>query len=302
MRPLALVFLLLAVPLHAEESTTEALLARAWPAAGYARLDQIGEGIGIVFTPDLSVPGNCDFYRAMGFACFASADWLEVLSDIHAHNLANPGRRIRTLILETHGTNGHGLRLQAGRKPDDARSYIAVAALQEILEPVGVRTIVLSACNSGRLLRPEIYRRLDRDPGDALFLPATKGILDATEDFDPARSRVVVITPGTSRIETTLVGSVRELSPATRDALEEAARQHDVTLPKQFAVSEMLIQMLARSDDLVLLTGAHVEELSKLQTTPDDSERIFRRFVERLEEIAERTVSSSGGSVATTRK
>ncbi|HET8796660.1 MAG TPA: hypothetical protein VFO89_03170, partial [Thermoanaerobaculia bacterium] len=68
------------------------------------------------------------------------------------------------------------------------------------------------------------------------------------------------------------------------------------------AVSEMLIQMLARSDDLVLLTGAHVEELSKLQTTPDDSERIFRRFVERLEEIAERTLSSSGGSVATTRK
>src|SRR5688572_20127880 len=174
--PLVLALLLVAVTAQAER--TSSLLARAWPAGPYADLQNIGTGIGIVFSPDLSVTGNCRFYRALGFACFESADWLKVLSEIHAHNMAEPARRIRTLILETHGTNGHGLKLQKGKKETDDRSYISVAALQEWVEPVGVRHIIISACNSGRLLRPEIYLKLNRDPGDPLFLPATLGIID----------------------------------------------------------------------------------------------------------------------------
>jgi hypothetical protein len=289
--PLFFALLLLTVSVQAEEKTST-LLARAWPAAAIAGIEDIGTGVGVVFTPDLSVKDNCLFYQALGFACFESADWLQVLGDIHAYNLDHPGRRIRTLILETHGTNGHGLKVQAGKNPDDARSYISVAALQEILEPVGVRYIVLSACNSGRLLRPEIYRKLNREPGDKLFLPATRGIIDATDEFDPKKSNVTVITPGHRQIETTLVGSLRELSPATRDSVRDAAKKHDVSLPKQFAISEMMIQMLTRDSALVLRTGAYVEELSKIQSAPSDSERLFRTFVTHLDFVAARDTHS----------
>lgn len=265
------------------------LLARAWPAAPYADLQNIGTGVGIVFSPDLSVAGNCRFYRALGFACFESADWLKILSEIHAHNMADPNRRIRTLVLETHGTNGHGLKVQTGKKETDDRSYISVAALQEWVEPVGVKHIIISACNSGRLLRPEIYLKLNREPGDPLFLPATLGIIDATDEFDPRRARTVVVTPGASHIETTLVGALRELAPSTRTALTAAAKARGVKLPKQFAVSEMLIQMMLRDPKLELRTGADpIEELSKEETPPDQSERLFQQFVDHLNYVAAR--------------
>jgi hypothetical protein len=290
--------LLVLLALHAGAAdNTQVLLAKAWPAAKIAGLEELGTGIGVVFTPDLSVKDNCRFFQALGFACFESADWLEVLSDIHAYNIDHPGRRIRTLVLETHGTNGNGLKLQTGKKPDDERSYISVGALQEMLEPVGVRYIILSACNSGRLLRPEIYRKLNPDNGDKLFLPATRGIIDATEDFDPKRTTTTVITPATSHIETTLVGSLSELAPETREALAAAAKKREVELPKQFAVSEMLIQMLLRDPQLRLRTGAHVEELSKEQTTPETSEKIFRAFVAHLDVLATRGATQTASAV-----
>lgn len=282
--PILLVLLLLASALHAESS--DALLARAWPLSPDESLAELGHGVGIVFSPDLSVGGNCRFYQALGFACFESADWLEILSGIHEYNIRHTSRPIRTLVLETHGTNGHGLRVQKGKKPTDDRSYISVGALQEWVEPVGVRNIIISACNSGRLLRPEIYLRLNRNPGDPLFLPATRGIIDATDLFHPERTRVTVITPGSSHIETTLVGALRELAPSTRKALQLAAKAHEVELPKQFAISEMLIQMLLRDTKLDLRTGAWVEELSKEQTSPQDSERLFDSFVAHLNYLA----------------
>ncbi|HJQ40057.1 MAG TPA: hypothetical protein VKB93_23170 [Thermoanaerobaculia bacterium] len=267
---------------------TEALLARAWPAGPYAGIEHIGTGVGIVFSPDLSVSGNCSFYRALGFACFESADWLQILGDIHSWNMEHPGNRIRTLILETHGTNGHGLRVQKGKKPDDDRSYISVGALQEWVEPVGVRHIIISACNSGRLLRPEIYLKLNREPGDPLFLPATLGVIDATDSFDPSRTKVTVITPASSHIENTLVGSLRELSPPARKAVTAAAKDRGVKLPKQFAISEMLIMMMLRDPELQLHASDYTEELSKEQTSPEVSERIFKSFAAHLDTIAGR--------------
>lgn len=270
---------------------SERLLARAWPETQNVRLEDLGTGVGVVFTPDLSVPGNCRFYTALGFACFESADWLRVLGEINEYNIANPDRRVRTLILETHGTNGNGLKLQKGKKPDDERSYIAVAALQEMLEPVGVRYVIISACNSGRLLRPEIYRRLNREPGDPLFLPATLGIVDASDFFDPRRSKVEVITPGASQIETTLVGAISELAPSTRKELARAAKLRGVKLPEKFAVSEMLIQMLLRDSKLSLRTGAHVDDLSKAQTSAKESEQFFTSFVAHLDFTAARDAS-----------
>jgi hypothetical protein len=287
---------LLAATVSAEE--TSVLLAKAWPASSVAGLRDVGAGVGIVFSPDLSVTGNCNFYAALGFACFESADWLEILSGIHAWNLANPGHRIKTLILETHGTNGNGLKVQTGKKDGDDRSYISVGALQEWLEPVGVRHIIISACNSGRLLRPEIYLKLDRNNGDKLFLPATRGIIDATDSFDPARNPITVITPGASQIETTLVGSLRELAPSTREAIEQAAKAHGVKLPTQFAISEMLIKMLLRDPSLELRTGAWVEELSKIQTSPQASERIFNAFVAHLNYVAARDPRTQTASAA----
>lgn len=295
-RILVITLVLLVANVSFANSRTDSLLARAWPGAPYAHLADIGTGIGIIFTPDLSVPGNCRFYQALGFACFESADWLKILGDIHAWNMEHPTSRLRTLILETHGTNGHGLRVQKSKKPDDDRSYISVGALQEWVEPVGVRNIIISACNSGRLLRPEIYLKLNRDPGDPLFLPATLGIIDATDQFDPSRTKVQVITPASSHIENTLVGALRELAPATRKALAEAAKEHDVTLPKQFAVSEILIMMMLRDPDLEMHAGDYTEELSKEQTSPQTSERIFKAFVDHLNYIAARDAKVESAS------
>jgi hypothetical protein len=295
--PLFVALFLLALSAQAVEKTST-LLARAWPAANVASIEDLGTGVGVVFSPDLSVKDNCRFYEALGFACFESADWLQVLGDIHAYNLSHPGRRIRTLVLETHGTNGHGLKVQAGKNPQDDRSYISVGALQEIVEPVGVRYVILSACNSARLLRPEIYRKLNRSPGDKLFLPPTRGIIDATDDFDEKKTNVTVITPGNSQIETTLVGSLRELAPSTRDAITAAAKKRGLELPKQFAISEMMIGMLIHDPNLVLRTGTYTEELSKVQSAPDASERLFKSFVTHLDFVAARNRPASSTAVA----
>jgi hypothetical protein len=97
-----------------------------------------------------------------------------------------------------------------------------------------------------------------------------------------------VITPGASQIETTLVGAVRELAPSTRGALESAAKSRGVKVPAQFAISEMLIKMLVRDKSLELRTGAWVEELSKVQTSPVGSERLFKTFVTHLDFLAAR--------------
>ena len=79
--------------------------------------NEIGRGIGVVFSPDLSVPDNCRFYQSLGFACFQGADWEVILDDVHRYNVLYPERRIFTLVLETHGTNGNGLKLQTSYDP-----------------------------------------------------------------------------------------------------------------------------------------------------------------------------------------
>jgi hypothetical protein len=281
-----------AVAAESRDRQTTALLVRAWPEAAFASLDNLGNGVGIVFTPDLTVPGNCRFYQALGFACFEnSADWSAVLASIRAYNATHPERPIRTLILETHGTNGNGLKLQKNKKANADRSYISVGALQERLEMEGVRYVVLSACNSRRLLRPEIYRHLDPNPGDKLFLPATCGIHGASAGFNPRRSRVTVVTSSQSQIEATLVGSLRELTPATRRAIERAAKDRGVKLPNQFAVSEMLIRMLIRDDDLELRPGAATAAMSETMSTVDKSEQLFDRFVDYLGAVVAREQS-----------
>jgi len=287
MRRLALILAALTFAAHVYAITpTEFLLARAWPYDTKAKLADAGRGVGIVFSPDLSVPGNCRFYQSLGFACFEDADWDAVLSGIRTYNILYPERAIRTLILETHGTNGNGLKLQTSYDPNADRSYISVGALQEHIEPDGVRYIVISACNSRRLLRPAIYRTLDPFNGDKLFLPATLGIINASRDWDPSRSRIVIATPATSHIEQTLAGSVKELSPATRRAITVSARSLGIQPPTQFAVSEMFMQMLLRDSNLELATGESIDELSRDMSPDSRGEKLFKSFVKYVNQLS----------------
>ena len=282
------VFLLvtcLTFPLFALDAKTP-LIAHAWPYRSSPKLADLGRGVGIVFSPDLSVRGNCGFYEAMGFACFDSADWSGVLNEIDRYNAIHSDEPIRTLLLETHGTNGNGLKLQGSYDPKAERSYIAVGALQERVQPMGIDYVVVSACNSGRLLRPMIYTALDPNPGDKLFLPPTCGIINASSSFDPTSTRVVVMTPVSSHIETSLVGRVKELAPATRRALADSAKQRGIKLPKEFAVSDMLIQILLHDPRLELTTGVHVDQLSKLVQPESASEGLFTSFVAYLNSLA----------------
>jgi len=274
-----------ALPVFAIDSSAT-LLARAWPHQASPKLTDLGRGVGIVFSPDLSVPGNCRFYQSLGFACFDDADWNRVLIGIRRYNDVHAADPIRTLLLETHGTNGNGLKLQTSYNAKAERSYISVGALQERVGPAGVEYVVVSACNSGRLLRPSIYTTLDPNPGDKLFLPATCGIIDASAGFDASSTRVIVLTPVSSHIETSLVGNVKELAPATRRAIANSANVKRIKPPKQFAVSDMLIQIVLRDPRLQLTTGAHVDALSQDINPQSASEGLFTSFVAYLNSVA----------------
>ncbi|MFZ2493873.1 MAG: hypothetical protein WA208_20530 [Thermoanaerobaculia bacterium] len=247
---------------------------------------ELGRGVGIVFTPDLSVPDNCAFYEALGFACFQSADWAAVLDEIRRNNEMAPEETIHTLVLETHGTNGNGLKLQESKQPNAPRSYISVAALQERLEPAGVEHVILSACNSGRLLRPSIYRKLDRNPGDRLFLPPTLGVIDASGQFDPARTPVRILAPAESHIETTILASPAELGPAARNELRAIALERGIPLPRTFAISDLLMKILIGDRTLTLRVARPVTELSNRASSPEESERLFEAFVSLLDSVA----------------
>jgi hypothetical protein len=279
-------------PFDRRPQSTGEILAASWSYDPYARLSALGRGIGIVFTPDLSVPDNCRFYQSLGFGCFQDADWTRVLDGVEAFNASHPQAPIHTLLLETHGTNGNGLKLQASYSPRAERSYISVGALQQRLEPMGIRYVIISACNSGRLLRPMIVRSLDPNPGDKLFLPATCGIVNAGADFNPRRSKVTVITPSSSHIETSLIGAVRELAPVTRSLLTNAAKARGIVPPKQFAVSDMLMQILLRDSRLELTTRGYVDELSAQIQTEDSSEALYKSFTSYLNATAAREAPS----------
>ncbi|MGA8810857.1 MAG: hypothetical protein WB973_23535 [Thermoanaerobaculia bacterium] len=285
--PLAALLFLVAPQLHAADGNGSlALLDRAWPDVTSRRVSEIGRGVGVVFSPDLSVADNCRFYESLGFACFQDAEWEKILDAIHRHNVLYPERRIFTLLLETHGTNGNGLKLQTSYAPDAGRSYISAGALQQRLEPEGIYYVIISACNSGRLLRPAIYNQLDPNNGDKLFLPATKGIVNASPDFVASRSAVMLITPESSHIETTLVGKIAELSPSARRAITDAAKSLGITPPTNFAVSDMMTAMLTRDSHLQLSSGSYVDELSRAAASVDRSEQLFTKFVRYVNAVA----------------
>lgn len=282
----ALLFLAAPQFAAAADNSSLRLLDRAWPDVASRQVSEIGRGVGVVFSPDLSVADNCRFYESLGFACFQDADWEKVLDAVHRHNVLYPERRIFTLILETHGTNGNGLKLQTSYDPNASRSYISAGALQQRLEPEGIYYVIISACNSGRLLRPAIYNQLDPNNGDKLFLPATKGIVNASPDFVASRSAVMIITPESSHIETTLVGKIAELSPSARRAITVSAKSLGIVPPTEFAVSDMMTAMLTRDSHLQLSSGSYIDELSRAAAPVDRSEQLFAKFVRYVNAVA----------------
>ena len=281
MRAFLLVLVLLAAPAYADD--TPALLARAWPYAPFATISDLGHGVAVVFSPDLSVKNNCRFYAALGFACFDDPSWARVIDGIRDFNARNPHRPIRTVVLETHGTNGNGLKLQTGKQRRAARSYISVGGLQERVEAAGVRYILITSCNSGRLLRPAIYRQLNPKNGDKAFLPPTLGIFGASPDWDPARSKVTILAPAKSRVEMTVVGSVGEMPPAVLRAITVAALEAGVEPPDEFAISDLLMQIITADETLRLRIATGMDRFSKERTTASTSEKLFARFIDELE-------------------
>jgi len=253
-----------------------------------APLTSIGRGAAIVFSPDLSLGNNCAFYERLGFVCYASPSWEEVIDDIRRRNAAGDG--ISVVILEAHGTQGNGLKLQTSSARNARRSYAAVGALQQRLGAAGVRDCILAACNSRRLLRRAIHDTLDRE---RLFLPATLGIMNAA-GRDTGNTGLRLLARADSHIEGITVARTDELSPPTLRALglEDAE-------PMTFVVSDLFAQLVTADPSLDLREATPVDRLDLV--TPEDAhaEALFARFVEHLDRLATSERSADAPLVAT---
>src|SRR4051794_30289088 len=250
-----------------------AALLIASPALA-APLTAIGHGVAIVFSPDLSLENNCAFYERLGFVCYASPSWEEVVDDIARRNAS--GNAISIVIVEAHGTQGNGLKLQTSSARNAQRSYAAVGALRERLGAAGVRECILAACNSRRLLRPAILDTLD---SERLFLPATLGIMNAAGSSGITRLRF--LARADSHVEGVTVAHTDELSPSTLRALGLTDQQ-----PMTFVVSDMFVQLVTGDPSLDLREAMPVDRLKGI--TPEDAyaDALFARFVEHLDQLA----------------
>jgi len=223
-------------------------------------LTSIGRGAAIVFSPDLSIEKNCAFYERLGFVCYATASWEEVVEDIRCRNAsAAPEDAITVVLLEAHGTQGNGLKLQASAARSARRSYAAIGALRERLATAGVRYCVLAACNSRRLLRPAIYYTLDRE---RLFLPATLGIMNAGSR-DTGDTGLRLLARADSHIESLSVVNTARLSSSTLRALGLTDGDS-----MTFVVSDIFVQLVELFERFV----GHLDRLATSeQLAPDAS-------------------------------
>jgi hypothetical protein len=244
------------------------------------RLKKLGERRAIVFSPDFAASGNRQFYEALGFLYLESADWRWVLKEIMRVNRSRTEGAVREIFFETHGSNGNGLKLQRSQLPKAPRSYISLGALQEKLAAAGVERAILGACNTGRLYRPEIYKKLNMEVKDPTVLPATLGVINASPGFDPSKSQVELVRRTESRLEQTSEGQYRELSESVRRALGLTGST------KPFTVSNMFIQTILRDDRLKVTSAGYVRNLSKETESEPDNEAIFQGFLKFLDDLA----------------
>jgi hypothetical protein len=245
-----------------------------------ARLKKLGERRAIVFSPDFAASGNQQFYEGLGFLYVESADWRYVLKEIMRVNRSRKEGSVREIFFETHGSNGNGLKLQQSQLRSAPRSYISLGALQERLAAAGVERAILGACNTGRLYRPEIYKRLNMSVKDPTVLPATLGVINASPKFDPSKSPVELVRRIESRLEQTSEGQYHELPESVRRALGLPAS----TTP--FTVSNMFIQTIMKDDRLQVTSRGYVRKISKDTESEPDNEAIFQSFLKFLDDIA----------------
>jgi hypothetical protein len=286
-----------AINRRAVEGSKPETIPEAWPASVPTnRLPDIGRGKAVIFSPDFAEFGNRQFYEKLGFLYIEDASWQKALNQVIARNYWHPEDRIESIFLETHGTNGNGLKLQAGVASGARRSYISIGALLEKLEGLGVRLCVIGACNAGRLFRPEIYKTLNPRPGDRLFLPATLGIVNASAHYDPTSSKIIVVRRAESEIETTSDGDTSELSPLARTilGLDKPARGRE-SPNLHFVVSNLLIQILLHDPRLKLTESGYTNAKSRRDLTDVESEVVFERFLSYIDEVAEREYRTAHG-------
>jgi len=249
------------------------------------RLEELGRHKALVFSPDIAAKGNREFYELLGFQYYESPSWEEVITGLRDYNRAHPENQIQELFAETHGCNGNGLKLQDSYDPAARRSYVSLGGLQERLEGTRVEQIILSACNTGRLFRPEIYKTLDLMVKDRTVLPATLGVLNASPDFDPTQSGVEFVRRADSRIELTSEGYYRELPALVRRELGLPANS------KPFIVSNMFMQMMLGDPRLKLTNTGYVSELSGRTEDESTNEAIYQNFLRLLRRLAEKNAA-----------
>ncbi|MCI0390418.1 MAG: hypothetical protein MOB07_16835 [Acidobacteria bacterium] len=262
-------------------------VSRQYATASSTKLKKLGERRAIVFSPDFAASGNRPFYEGLGFKYWETANWRVVLREIKQFNSANPGEALREIFFETHGSNGHGLKLQQSELRSAPRSYISLGALQEHLGEAGVESAILTACNTGRLYRPEIYKKLNLSVKDPTVLPATLGVINASPKFNPSSSQVKLIRRTDSRIEQTSEGHYYELPASVRRALELAPSS------KTFTVSNMFIQMIVKDDRLELTSSGFVRKISDSTESELVNESIFQSFLKFLDDLAADQTSST---------
>jgi hypothetical protein len=250
-------------------------------------LCELGRGKGIVFSPDLSEPGNREFFRALGFAYFEDPDWHNVLNQIKAYNRSHPESPVEVLLIHSHGTNGDALKLQRGSQPSADRSYISAGGLLESLEGSGVRTCLLAACNAGRLLRPENFHEVKPVEGNRLFEPATLGIINASPSFDASRSSITIGRRAESHIEVINECRISEFSPVARELLSEGSNAR-LKGTSRIAVPEMLIQLLLEDRRLHLVSEGFEVVRSSAETDDNYREQLIARFLRLVNVVAEK--------------
>jgi hypothetical protein len=253
------------------------------PKPAWRMLEEIGKGTAVVFSPDLARPANAKFYRGLGFFYIETADWLEAIEQILAYNQEGAGQPIQTVIMETHGNQGHGLKLQTGKDPGENRSYISLGAIQELLAGSGVRHCILTACNSGRLLRPSIYYKLDQTE----LLPASYGVINASPGYDAKTSDVRLLRRRESKLEMVNTVLVSELPGSVRDYLG----LNDLQI--HFVLSDLFMQYVLRDPRMHLTDIGYTNRFSKDAPTPNQSENLISKFLSVLDQVAANQDSNS---------
>src|SRR5262245_3223174 len=248
--------------------------------AASTKLKKLGERRAIVFSPDFAATGNRELYEGLGFKYWETANWRVVLKEIKQYNSAHPDEALREIFFETHGSNGHGLKLQESDLRSAPRSYISLGALQEHLGEAGVERAILTACNTGRLYRPEIYKKLNLSVKDPTVLPATLGVINASPKFKPSSSKVKLVRRTDSRIEQTSEGYYYELPASVRRALELSPSSNT------FTVSNMFIQMMVKDDQLETTSSGYVRKISDSTESEGVNESIFQSFLKFLDDLA----------------